>query len=246
MNVPKLVYIIPVHNEEAILASKLEPLIDYLAASEYPAAEVLLVENGSTDASWAIAQELERDTPVRVRAFTEPNAGIGYAYDRGLREAIELFGPSTERFAVLTAADLPFGTSDLEAARKRMESQSARMLMGSKAHPDTEIELTPLRQLTTLGYKMARRVVVGMRVGDSQGSMFVRLDLAADIVTQVTARDFFYSTEFCYRVERGGNTIIEVPIKVVPEVRPSTVRPLKHGSQMAVALWGLRREKPKQ
>ena len=75
--------------------------------------------------------------------------------------------------------------------------------------------------------------------------MFVRLDLAAEVVAQVTARDFFYSTEFCYRVERGGDAIVEVPIKVVPEVRPSTVRPLKHGSQMAVALWGLRREKPK-
>jgi hypothetical protein len=160
-----------------------------------------------------------------------------------LREAIACHGPSPEAWAVLTAADLPFGTSDLEAALPIMSSGDARMVMGSKAHAATQITLTPLRHAATIGYRVARRVVIGMRVGDSQGSMFVRLDLAADIVDQVDARDFFYSTEFCHRVERLGETIIEVPIIVVPEVRPSTVRPLKHGSQMAVKLWALRRAK---
>ena len=49
---PKLVYVIPVHNEEAILVSKLEPLVEYLAVSGDVDPEMLLIENGSRDASW--------------------------------------------------------------------------------------------------------------------------------------------------------------------------------------------------
>jgi hypothetical protein len=68
----------------------------------------------------------------------------------------------------------------------------------------------------------------------------VRADLAAEVAPKVKARDFFYSTEFCHYVEHGGDRIVEVAIDVVPEVRPSSVKPLKDGTTMAKKLWELR------
>jgi glycosyltransferase involved in cell wall biosynthesis len=242
MGTPRFVYVLPVHNEAGILAAKVEWIATYL--EPLAGSEVFLVENGSVDDSWAIAQTLERDAPIAVRAFKEDEAGIGYAYHRGLVEAIARFGPSTDHWAVMTAADLPFGSTDIEAARADLEggAVSARMVMGSKAHPGSMTNSSFRRSVMTNVYRAGRRLVLGMRVGDSQGSMFIRLDLAAEIVPDVEARGFFYSTEFCHRVERSGERIHEVPVIVEPEVRPSTVRPLKHGSEMALQLWELRQK----
>jgi glycosyltransferase involved in cell wall biosynthesis len=241
MPAPVLVYVFPVHNEEATLAPKTERIVAYLA--QFPGSEIFLVENGSADASWDECRSLEREEPVPVRAFREPAAGIGYAYNRGLTEALARFGPSPDHWAVLTAADLPFGTSDVDAARELLADPGpTRMIMGSKAHPESRTIATLSRKVTTQVYRSGRRIVLGMRVGDSQGSMLIRLDLAAEIVDAVETRGFFYSTEFCHRVECAGDVIREVPIVVEPEVRPSTVRPIKHGSEMALQMWELRRK----
>ena len=234
----ELVYVLPVHNEETILGANVARVVEYL--ERFDATHVYLVENGSRDASWSVARGLERGGPVTVRAFHEPSAGIGYAYDRGLNEAIAAFGPSTGHWAVLTAADLPFGFTDLEAALPHLDAGTARILIGSKAHPASVVDRTPERRVMSAVYRGARRAIVGMRVGDSQGSVFLRLDLAASLVTRIRARGFFYTTELCHYAERAGETIVELPVVLEEAKRASTVKPLKHGLEMARQLWALR------
>jgi glycosyltransferase involved in cell wall biosynthesis len=230
----ELVYVVPVHNEERVLADNVARVTKYL--ERFPGAEVYLVENGSSDASWSVAQGL-----AGVRAFREEAAGIGHAYHRGLTEALARFGASASRWAVLTAADLPFGFSDLEAALVALGRSPARILMGSKAHRQSEVDRAVPRRVMSVAYRAARRAVLGMRVGDSQGSVFLRLDLAAELAPKIQARGFFYSTELCHYAERAGETIVELPVVVQPGERRSTVRPLRHGLEMARQLWELRR-----
>ena len=55
-------------------------------------------------------------------------------------------------------------------------------------------------------YRANRPTTVGMRVGDSQGSVFMRLDLASELVPKVRSRDFFYLTELCFFAERTSAT----------------------------------------
>lgn len=241
MSMPFLVYMLPVHNEAVSLRANVDRLATYL--TRFGSAEIFLIENGSTDDSWDIAQNACRTSPIAVRAYRESGVGIGYAYDRGLREALSRFGPSKHHWAVLTAADLPFGTSDVEAALVHLDPARtrSRILMGSKAHDDSQVTTSAQRKLMTFVYRVARRSILGMRVGDSQGSLFLRLDLASELVPVIESRNFFYSTELCHFAERLGEDIIELPIAVEVAARPSTVRPLEHGSQMAMQLWRLRR-----
>lgn len=244
-----LVYVLPVHNEEKILAAHVDRLTSYL--ERFRGARVLLVENGSRDESWRISQELAEQTAVSatsvpVLAFREESAGIGYAYHRGLTEAIAATTDLAGTWAVLTAADLPFGFSDLEAALIAMDQASSRILMGSKAHSDSVVETSPKRQVMTAVYRLARRMVLDMRVGDSQGSVFLRLDLAKELLPRIESRNFFYSTELCYFAERAGETIIELPTVMEGgegAKRASTVKPLRDGTNMAKQLWQLRRRR---
>ena len=263
----RLIYVLPVHNEEKLLVENVARLTSYL--ERIAGSEVFLVENGSQDASWEVVSRLaERFPPpaprtasdepssresvpflgagkgdggaVPVRAFREENAGIGYAYHRGLREALARFGPSKKWWAVLTAADLPFGLSDLEAALVALDRSDSRILIGSKAHPDSQINRGAKRRVMSSVYRVARRLALGMNVGDSQGSVFVRLDLAEGLVPLVEARGFFYSTELCHFAERAGETIVELPVVLEASQRATTVRPARDGMTMAKELWKLR------
>jgi dolichyl-phosphate beta-glucosyltransferase len=239
----QIIYLLPVHNEQRVLVANVERLVGHL--QRFPDSVVYLVENGSTDASWRIAQELAAAPRtaggnVPVLAFREPDAGLGFAYHRGLTEAVRAFGPSPSHWAVLTAADLPFGFSDLEAALVAFESSPSRILIGSKAHPESVANTGLKRRVVSSAYRLARRAIVGMQVGDSQGSVFLRLDLASELLPQIESRGFFYSTELCHYAERQGEHIQELPVILAANERASTVRPVKHGIEMAWQLWTLR------
>lgn len=231
-----LVYLLPVHNEQAVLGQNVARLRAHL--ERRGDAHVFLVENGSQDTSWTICQELAKQP--HTSAFREERAGIGYAYHRGLTEALDRFGPSDRTWAILTAADLPFGFTDLDAATVHLERGTARILMGSKAHPSSAVGRGAQRWLMSQTYRLARRALLGMRVGDSQGSIFLRLDLAATIVPGIASRGFFYSTELCQAAERAGETIEELPVTLEEAKRASTVRPLRHGTEMLSQMWALR------
>jgi glycosyltransferase involved in cell wall biosynthesis len=203
--------------------------------------EVLLVENGSGDRSYEVARGLAGEHEgVRVHAFTEPHAGLGWAYDRGMREALALGGAG--RWDVLTASDLPFGFSDLEAFEQWLAtSPRERIAIGSKAHPDSVLPGRGMRSVMTFVYRGARRALLGMHTGDSQGSFFVREDFAAELLPKATSRDFFYTTELVHFAERAGEMPHELPVTMAPELRASTVRPFRHGKAMFLALLALRR-----
>ena len=246
-----LIYVLPVHNEAAILARNVENLRWTLEA--FAGSRILLAENGSRDSSLAIARELAAQPgSVAVQALTIASAGIGHAYDLGIRQALADITDTTEHWLVLTAADLPFGFSDLSHAVPFLgPGQTASLLMGSKAHPRSQVHVSPERALASQVYRALRRIVAGMRSGDSQGSIFLRLDMASLLVRLIESRDFFYSTELVFHAERLGLPIVELPVVVQPEQRESTVRPWRHGISMLRSLlrqvhrWGRVPGRPK-
>jgi len=77
---PLVSIIIPCHNAALWLAATLESAL----AQTWPEKEILLVDDGSTDDSLAIARTFE---PRGVRVLTQPNRGAAAARNVGLREA---------------------------------------------------------------------------------------------------------------------------------------------------------------
>jgi dolichyl-phosphate beta-glucosyltransferase len=227
-------YVVPVHNEEATIARTVARITE--RAKITPIVRVLAVENGSRDASWAALQEVARAVPM-VTALQEPQAGLGYALHRGVQEACAI-DASPDHYVVFTACDLPFGFTDLDA----FEALAPRpaVAIGSKAHPDSQIQKDARRVVMSWVYRLARRAIVGMKTRDSQGTFFLRADVAATVWPRIVARDFFYTTELCVWLERAGVIPVEVPVVYEGEQRASSVRPWKHGTAMLRQLWALR------
>ena len=107
MNDPvTLSYVLPVHNDADVLAANVEVLVERLAKTTD--AEIVLVENGSRDWSWEACEALSGvHKGVHVLAYREGNAGLGYAYARGLAEVVKRHGPAKTRWTVLTGTDFP-------------------------------------------------------------------------------------------------------------------------------------------
>ncbi len=67
---PLVSVIVPVYNMEQYLGETLDSVL----ASDYPSFEVVVMDDGSKDASLEIAKEYARKDP-RVKVHTQPNAG---------------------------------------------------------------------------------------------------------------------------------------------------------------------------
>jgi dolichyl-phosphate beta-glucosyltransferase len=236
MKLSTLTWILPAHNEAATLPDIVGRLSEECAsrATQLPRARVLIVENGSTDATWQTAKNLEVKSRAgfEVMALRSPDKGIGYAYALGMREAARL--DSTDgHWLVASAADLPFGMTDVDRFLPAIAAANQEtLLIGSKRHPASQVERTWKRELMTLFFFLLRRILLRSRVRDSQGTLCLAAPLAPVLLSQTQARDFFFSTELIYRAERRGTTVIEVPITLEPEVRKTSVHAVRDGLRM--------------
>jgi dolichyl-phosphate beta-glucosyltransferase len=243
INSGQICYVLPVHNEAEILRESVNKITEYL--SEHTANSFLvLVENGSSDDSLAIAKDIANETKNEsIAAISVPRAGLGHALHAGVEKALEIQKENklSDMWIVLTAADLPFGFSDFESFLKwQANHKETRIAVGSKAHNSSSMNTSLKRKIMSLIYRLARFLILGMKTKDSQGSIFVHASVAKDINVKIKSRDFFYSTEFIYYAEKNKCKVGELPVVEQGFRRPSTVKPLRDGLGMLLQLFKLR------
>lgn len=228
----RISYLVPIYNEEAGLPASARAIADRLA--HHLGSELIMVENGSTDRSPELVEELARE-------LTRPGLGVVAAhsakgYGNAMRHGIDL---ASGDLLVITAADLPFGFSDLDEALA-LEPRPALMI-GSKAHPASKVATSLKRRAMSEAFRLLRRAVIDLKVGDSQGTILVDRALAQRIRPHLVAGDFFFSTELIALASRMGVTPVEIPVDYSRPREGSTVRPLEDGLRMGRALVELRR-----
>ena len=227
----RISYLVPIYNEEKVLPATARAIVDRLAA--HPGSELIMVENGSTDSSPVLVEEL-------AAQLNRPGVGVVAAhsakgYGNAMRHGIDV---ASGDMLVITAADLPFGFSDLDEAL-RLDPRPSLMI-GSKAHPRSRVAASIQRRLMSQAFRLLRLALIGLRVGDSQGTILVDRDLAGRVRPHLQAGDFFFSTELIAVAARMGATPVELPVDYSTPRAGSTVRPLEDGLRMGRALVELR------
>ncbi|TME50475.1 MAG: glycosyltransferase [Chloroflexi bacterium] len=227
----RISYVVPVHNQAGVLRESAMRLVTRLR--DFPGSEALLIENGSTDESMQLCVELAQqlssgEIGVRVAASAK---GMGYA----LRRGIELAAGDV---LVLTAADLPFGFTDLDAYLAT--APRPRLAIGSKAHPQSHTIIPLQRRIMSGAFGLLRRVTVGLNVRDSQGTILLDRAVAQSVLPHLRCDDFLISAEIICWAVRAGVTPVELPITYVAR-GGSTVSPVRDSMRMAGGLLALRR-----
>ena len=211
---PALSVVIPAHNSSGIIEETVGRLAGRLAGTR---AEIIVVENGSTDDTYERCMTIAGRFPTGTVSFLAMRA------DQGMGRALRAGALASHgQFVLLTADDLPFDFSDLDAVDGLRANGASipPVVIGSKAHPDSVVARGAVRAALTLGFAVLRRLILGMRTGDPQGTFLADGRLLRLIAADLEEPGFLFTTELAYVLERVGIPPVEVPVRLDP----------KHGS----------------
>lgn len=234
-----ITYIVPAHNA----ADSLEPLIRVLAKrliQDFPGSEIVIVENGSTDQTVAVATGLVDEyrgsptAPQLTLRLLQSEPGLGNAMRAGVA--------ASQGDIVTMTGGLAFGFTDLDATLG-MDPRPA-FAIGSKGHPDSTLSRPLVRRVTTAGFRVIRRVILNSHVSDSQGSFIMNGDLARKIFPLTVEPGFIAQTEAVTISELIGVIPVEVPVVLTESTTKSSVRPLATSWEMLLGLVRLWRRVP--
>lgn len=197
---PSVSIVVPVHNEAAYLERGLASLLDELHG--VPAhCTVWLVENGSSDATLAIAERL---ASVRqdLHVLSFPEADYGGAMRAGFLRAE---GDWTVNF------DIDYFSGDF---LRRALAVDADVVIGSKRAPGSVDRRSSFRRLATRTFNLLLRLLFGSQVSDTHGMKAFRASVVRQLGPLVISRQDLFDTELVLRAERAGFRIREVPVIV--------------------------------
>ncbi len=229
---PFLSIIIPAHNEQKRLAASLEKIAAFLQAQPYPA-EVIVVENGSTDRTLAIARQAAK-TMRNLAVIHEPGRGKGLAVRRGM-----LAARGEYRFFADADLSMPIGEVNrfLPPALKGVEVAIA----SREANGAIRYNEPGYRHFTGRVFNGLVRWLVLPGLQDTQcGFKCFRGDVAQAVFARQTFNGWSFDAEVLLIARRLGYRIDEIPVPWFfnPE---SKVRLFRDSFRMLFDLLAIRR-----
>lgn len=176
--------------------------------------EVVVVDDGSSDATAELAESAGADKVIRFPA----NRGKGAAVREGARVA-------RGRTIVFTDADLAYPPDQIFELLAGVED-GYDVVVGSRRHPQarTVVRTSRLRQLGGAAVNVLTTFILLGNYRDTQcGLKAFRSDAARLVFSQCRIDGFAFDIEVLHLVERHRLTLAEVPVNVVYGSR-STVR----------------------
>jgi len=209
--VPDVSIVIPIYNEEAILHDAVVGLLDRLQGVDY-SFEIILAENGSKDATVAIANELhERHPEVVTFSASEPDYGLA------LRQGIER---ARGRYVFCDEIDLC--DADFYAhALPILRAGEADFVVGSKSMKGSSDERPLFRRFGTHVINGMLRVALDFRGTDTHGLKAFHRERVLPISRSCVVNRDLFASELVIRSHRAGLTVIEIPVRVLEKRPPS-------------------------
>jgi glycosyltransferase involved in cell wall biosynthesis len=225
--------VVPVYNEEQILATSIDRLRHYLADTFPFAWRIVIADNASTDATAAIAERLAAEDE-RIAHLRLEEKGRG----RALRAA---WSQSDADIVVYTDVDLSTGLTGLLPLVAPLVSGHSDISIGSRLSAGSVVARGPKRELISRVYNLLLRLVFAVRFRDAQcGFKAGRTDIVKLLLPAVDDDAWFFDTELLLLAEYNGLRVHEVPVDWIDDpdsrvdVRSTALADLAGVRRMAV------------
>src|SRR5437763_11232903 len=200
---------IPCYNEAARIGDTLRATLDYLSA-ESPDAELVVVNDGSTDTTPTIVREALAGSKIPNRLLENfPNRGKGAAVRTGLLAA-------TKPIGLFFDADLSTPLSEIPKVIEPIADGDVDVAFGSRALDRKLIGVHQPWRREQAGrvFNLIVRLATAMPFWDTQcGFKAFRLDVCRPILEAACLDGFAFDVELLYLAQRAGLRIREIPVR---------------------------------
>jgi dolichyl-phosphate beta-glucosyltransferase len=226
--------VIPAYNEEARLPSTLDAILAYLRTKDFSFVEIVVVDDGSRDATAALIERWGQNHPV-IRLLKNPgNRGKGYTVRHGMLDA-------KAEWILYTDGDLSAPIEELDKLLEAAERTGAQVAIGSRAVDRSLVGVhqSAFRELSGRAFNLVMRLITGLPFHDTQcGFKLFRSKAARDIFSLQQLDGFSFDVEDLVIAKSLGLAAIEVPV-VWNNVEGTKVSALA-GIQSFIDLLGIR------
>lgn len=208
--------VVPAYREGARIYHNLKRLLDELDGLEMDY-EVIVVSDGNTDQT---RSEAERVGSRHVKVLAYPtNVGKGYALGYGVRH-------SSGDLITFIDADMELDPRDIKPFVDIMKTGDYDMVIGSKRHPESQVNYPWFRRLQSIAYQLLVRLLFNLKVSDTQtGHKLFAREVLANVVPTLAVKRFAFDLELLAVAQHFGyDRIVEAPIRLDYRFQ-STVRP---------------------
>ncbi|MFC6880980.1 glycosyltransferase [Actinomadura yumaensis] len=211
--------VVPVHNEQRVLAASVERLHAYLTGNlPYPF-RITIADNASTDLTWHEAEELAARLP-HVHAVHLDRKGRGRALRR-------VWGASDADVVAYMDVDLSTDLGAFLPLVAPLISGHSDLAIGSRLTRGSAVVRGPRREAVSRCYNLLLRAALAARFTDAQcGFKAARTEIVQALLPSVEDEEWFFDTELLLLAERNGLRIHEVPVDWIddPDSRVDVLR----------------------
>ena len=196
--------VFPAYNEADRLEEAVLRTVDSLKEIS-DSFEIIIAEDGSTDGTDELAEELSRKYPYVRHLHSDVRLGRGRALNRA-------FKLSKGRILIYTDVDL---STDPRFLKPLIESirDGYDFATGSRMHPRSVVERSSLRRILSLTYNLMVRIFLKSPVRDHQcGFKAFKRSSLFKILDKVKANHWFWDTETLVLASYNGFKVKEIPI----------------------------------
>ena len=198
--------VLPAYNEVNYLNSAVEKTIK--ALEEFTESyEIVIAEDGSTDGTAQLADELSQKIPGVRHIHREKRLGRGTALNNAFKQS---------RGQVLVYMDLDLATSlsFLKPLVEAITVEGYDFSTGSRMLPQSKAERTFSRSISSKTYNFLVRHMLGSKLQDHQcGFKAFKREPLLELLDKVEATHWFWDTEILVRAYRQGFKIKEIAVE---------------------------------
>ena len=201
--------VIPAYNEERRLPATLDIIFNWLDGSPYGDAEVLVVDDGSTDSTAATVENRATQEPRLVLVQNPGNRGKGFAIRHGMLQA-------KGDWILFSDADLSAPIDELPKLLAAVQEKNAAIAIGSRALDRSLIGVhqSQWREMSGIVFNRIMRLITGLPFADTQcGFKLFRRDAARRIFPLQRLDGFSFDVEDLFVAHTLGISTVEVPVR---------------------------------
>lgn len=230
-------FCIPIYNENRLLKKNAAKVLEYCQKKNFPFSwRLVLIINGSTDDSLAIAENFSAASGGLVKVFQVAERGKGLA----LRK---YWSSSEADIFFFMDIDLAVSLEDIPSLLKPL-AEGYDLAIGSRLLAESRIRRDFFRELISQGYNFLSRLILGHKFSDLQcGFKAIKKSAFDRIAPYLKNSEWFFDTEllafanfFAYRVK-------EIPVDWEEnryDQRKSKINVLKDSFKFFFLLLGLK------